>query len=41
MARQSPINWKRSDYGNLLKAVNRFNKEIENNWGNYYNERID
>lgn len=29
MARQYPINWKRSDYGQLLKAVNKFNKEIE------------
>ena len=29
MARQSPINWNRSDYGNLLKAVNKFNKEVE------------
>lgn len=29
MARQYPINWKRSDYGNLIKAVNKFNKEIE------------
>lgn len=29
MARQSPINWKRSDYGALIKAVNKFNKEVE------------
>lgn len=29
MTRQYPINWKRSDYGNLIKAVNKFNKEVE------------
>lgn len=29
MAKQYPINWKRSDYGALIKAVNKFNKEIE------------
>lgn len=29
MARQYPISWKRSDYGSLIKAVNRYNKEIE------------
>lgn len=29
MARQYPISWRRSDYGSLIKAVNRYNKEIE------------
>lgn len=29
MAKQSLIRWKRSDYGNLQKAVNQFNKTIK------------
>lgn len=29
MAKQSMIRWKRSDYGNLQKAINRFNKTIK------------
>ena len=27
MAKQYPINWKRSDYGALIKAANRFKKK--------------
>lgn len=28
MSSNIPINWRRKDYGNLIKAVNRFNKNV-------------